>query len=159
MIVYTTIDDDIYITPSPILAPKGKSLHMPPPNMTNTTHDLEIAPVPLLDTLNTTEGVFKFAFDKASNLSSRFNGTFRNFTHGLDFVYKPVQVDIDIDIEIEIIVQEFCDVCTDRNDPSDFHVDTIVHILGKTVLIYRQRLTLKRHLAMHALHLPDSSAS
>jgi len=101
---------------------------MSPPNMTNTTHDLEIAPVPLLDTLNTTEGVFKFAFDKASNLSSKFNGTFRNFTHGLDFVYKPVQLDIDIeaDIEIEIIVQEFCDVCTDRNDPSDFHVDTIV---------------------------------
>lgn len=134
---------------------------MSPPNMTNTTHDLEIAPVPLLDTLNTTEGVFKFAFDKASNLSSRFNGTFRNFTHGLDFVYKPVQLDIDIetDIEIEIIVQEFCDVCTDRNDHSDFHVDTIVHAFGKTALINRLQLTPKRHLAMHALHLPDSSAS
>jgi len=129
LIVYTTINDDIYVTPSPILAPKVKPARFSQPiNMTNTTQNLDNAPVPLLDTLNTTEGVFKFAFDKASNLSSKFNGTFRNFTHGLDFVYKPVELDIDIeaDIEIEIIVQELCDVCTDRNDRSDFHVDTIV---------------------------------
>lgn len=130
MIVYTTVDEDIYITPSPILAPKVKSVLMSDPyNSTNTTQLLDDAPCPLNDTLKTPQGLFKFAFDKPSNLSTKFNGTFHNFTDGRDFVYKPVQLDIDIeaDIEVEIIVQELCDVCTDRGDPSDFHVDTIVY--------------------------------
>jgi hypothetical protein len=153
-IVYTTIDEDVYITPSPMA--KMKPAFMSDPfNSTNATQDLKDAPCPLNDTMKTPQGLFKFAFDKPSNLSTRRNGTWHNFTDGRDFVYKPVQLDIEADIEIEIIVQEFCDVCTDRNDPSDFHVDTIVSTPSKSMLTNR-RLLSPRQMELQELDLPDN---
>jgi hypothetical protein len=87
------------------------------------------APVPLKTNLNTTYGNFTFAYDTSANLTSTKGGKYHNYTDGRDFHYRQVGVEIDTDIEINIIVQEFCDICTDRSNLSDFHVVTLVCLL------------------------------
>jgi len=85
--------------------------------------------------MNTTDGIFKFSYDTPANLSTRFgNGTRHNFRGGRNFVYTP-QIEVDANIEINIIVQEFCDICTDRSNTSDFHLFTIVSLSRPLLLI------------------------
>ena len=96
------------------------------PNMFNDSALLSNAPIPINSTLNTTNGIFKFSYDTPSNLSAGINGSRRYFKDGRDFIYKKQDVNIEIDADIEIIVQEFCDICTDRSNLSDFHVFTYV---------------------------------
>jgi hypothetical protein len=92
----------------------------------NLTLAAELAPIPIRPTLNTTFGLFKLTYDSPANLSARLNGSKHDFKDGRDFIYTPVDIEIDADIEVNIIVQEFCDICTDRSNHSDFHIYTIV---------------------------------
>jgi hypothetical protein len=96
------------------------------PNFSNDSALLSSAPIPINSTLNTTEGVFKFSYDVPSNLSAKINGSRRYFKDGRDFIYKKEDINIEVDANIEIIVQEFCDLCNDRSNRSDFHVFTYV---------------------------------
>ena len=96
------------------------------PNLLNSSALLQSEPIPLNTTLNTTDGIYKFAYDTPANGSLTRGGKFRNFTDGRNFHYRKAGVEIDADIEINIVVQAFCDVCTDRSNRSDFHVVTFV---------------------------------
>lgn len=93
-------------------------------NLFNDSALLSNAPIPINSTLNTTAGIFQFSYDTPSNLSAQINGTRRYFKDGRNFIYRKQGVEIEADIEI--IVQEFCDLCTDRSNRSDFHVFTYV---------------------------------
>ena len=98
-------------------------------NLLNDTTLLKKLPVPINSTMNTTDGIFKFSYDTPANLSAGFrNGTRHDFRGGRNFIYTP-EIEIDANIEINIIVQEFCDICTDRSNTSDFQLFTIVHSL------------------------------
>jgi hypothetical protein len=101
------------------------------PNLFNDSALLNNAPIPINSTLNTTAGIFKFSYDTPSNLSAKINGTRRYFKDGRNFIYRKQGVEIDADIEI--IVQEFCDICTDRSNRSDFHVFTYVSSVSMVI--------------------------
>jgi hypothetical protein len=125
--VWVTAEEDVWISASASPSPRVKPVLMSDSfNSTNTTQVLRDAPFPLNDTMRTPDGIFKYALDRPARLSQNVNGTRHNFTDGRDFIYKPIDVELDAQIEVNIIVQEFCDICTDRSDRNDFHVFTIV---------------------------------
>jgi hypothetical protein len=114
-----TVTEDVYIT---VNAPMPSQARIPFTDPYNTS-DIADLPRPLNDTIRSNLGLFRF-----NHSDFQPNGTFRNFTDGREFIFTPVEIDIEIeeDIEVNIIVQEFCEACTDRSDPNDFHVITTV---------------------------------
>jgi hypothetical protein len=96
----------------------------------NSTELLLHAPIPLKPTLNMTSGNFTFAYDTPANMSDPLRGVkFHNFTDGRDFHYRPDDIEIDADIEINIIIEESCEICTDRSDLADYQVVTFVCVI------------------------------
>jgi hypothetical protein len=120
-----TVTEDLFIT---VNAPMPAQTRIPISDPYNTS-DIADLPRPLNDTIRSNLGLFRFNHSAPLNHSDfQPNGTFRNFTDGREFIFTPVEIDIEIeeDIEVNIIVQEFCEACTDRSDPNDFHVVTTV---------------------------------
>jgi hypothetical protein len=120
------VTEDVYITVNAPMPSRGPIPIVDPYN----TSDIADLPCPLNDTLRTNLGLFRFNHSAPLN-NSHFidaNGTYHNFTDGREFIFTPVEIDIDIetDVEVNIIVQEFCEVCTDRSDTNDFFVVTTV---------------------------------
>lgn len=118
--------EDIYITVNAPMPSRGPIPIADPYN----TSDIADLPRPLNDTIRSNIGLFRFNHSAPLNNSNlvQTNGTFRNFTDGREFIFTPVEIDIDIeiDVEVNIIVQEFCEICTDRSDTDDFFVVTKV---------------------------------
>jgi hypothetical protein len=121
-----TVTEDVYIT---VNAPMPAQTRIPISDPYNTS-DIADLPRPLNDTIRSNLGLFRFNHSAPLNHSDLIqpNGTCRNFTDGREFIFTPVEIDIEIeeDIEVNIIVQEFCEACTDRSDPNDFHVISTV---------------------------------
>jgi hypothetical protein len=96
-------------------------------HLLNATELLLHAPIPLKPTLNMTSGNFTFAYDTPANMSDPPRGVkFHNFTDGRDFHYRPDDIEIDADIEINIVIEESCEICTDRSDLADYQIVTFV---------------------------------
>lgn len=131
VVVTAFVTEDVDPTTSTTALPSATPALLENPNFLNDSQLLKNAPVPINETMNTTAGIFKFSYDTPANLSYGINGTRHYFKGGRDFVYRK-EVEIDADIEINIIVQEFCDVCNDRSNRSDFHVYTYVHFPSRS---------------------------
>jgi hypothetical protein len=127
-VVTAFVTDDVDPTTSTTALPSATPVLLENANFLNDSQLLQNAPVPINETMNTTAGIFKFSYDTPANLSYGLNGTRHYFKGGRDFIYRK-EVEIDADIEVNLIVQEFCDICNDRSNRSDFHVFTYVHFL------------------------------
>jgi hypothetical protein len=128
VLVTAFVTEDVDPTTSTTALPAATPVLLENPNLYNASQLLKNAPVPINETMNTTAGIFKFSYDTPANLTYGLNGTRHYFKDGRDFVYRK-EIEIDADIEVNIIVQEFCDVCNDRSNRSDFHVFTYVSFL------------------------------
>jgi hypothetical protein len=128
VLVTAFVTDDVDPTTSTTALPAAIPVLLENPNLYNASQLLQNAPVPINETMNTTAGIFKFSYDTPANLTYGLNGTRHYFKDGRDFVYRK-EIEIDADIEVNIIVQEFCDVCNDRSNRSDFHIFTYVSFL------------------------------